>query len=225
MVSPARKHFQKTMAAVAAGASAPSEPQNGDQYALMSAALVEDRRRLHDIQSIERKIELKAELLPAYQPYIEGVLEGGNGAQDDVFMLLMLWHLDVGDLVRGLTMAEYALKHNMPPPDTHQRTTATLVAEEVADHVLRLDLEQAENLTHLLELAVHTDTLTKEHDMHDQVRAKLYKAIGYLLRALEQLPEALAALKRALALNEQVGVKKDIERLERAINKQTATGG
>jgi hypothetical protein len=47
------------------------------------------------------------------------------------------------------------------------------------------------------------------------VKAKLFKAYGYLLRDKGNDEQALSALNRALDLNERVGVKKDIERLER----------
>lgn len=220
MTSPARRHFQQAQAAKAAGATAAHEPQKGDAHDLMHMALVEDRRRLHDIQSIERKIEVKAELLPNYQPYIDGVLEAGQGAQDDVLMTLMIWHLDVGDIERGLTIAAYALQHGLETPDQHKRTTATLVAEEIADYYLRLnDDAYPENALALLE---HTEALTRDHDMHDQVRAKLFKALGQYQRDSDP-DTALSSLKRALDLNDKVGVKKDIERLEREL-KNTAAG-
>ncbi len=227
MVSPARRHYQKTMAAQAAGQSEPEQVQTGDTYALMSAALVEDRRRLHDIQSIERKIELKRELLPQYQPYIDGVLSEGVGAQDDVLMVLMIWHLDVGDLDRATEIARYALQHDLTPPDTYKRSTATIIAEESSDQVLREVPEDPDTATRLLQLMSELTTMTEPHDMPDQVRAKQFKAIGYLHRALgnpESLEPALNALKRALDLDERVGVKKDIERLEREIKNSAQQG-
>ena len=63
----------------------------------MLAQLYEDKRKLKEIRSIETKIELKRKLLPNYEPYINGVLAGGKGAQDDVLMMVMLWRLDTKD--------------------------------------------------------------------------------------------------------------------------------
>ena len=59
--------------------------------------------------------------------------------------------------------------------------------------------------------------------MPDEVRAKLHKAIGYGLAASDPA-KALDHLRRALQLFANVGVKKDIERLEREL-KNSATGG
>jgi len=63
------------------------------------------------------------------------------------------------------------------------------------------------------------ERLTGDADMHDQIRAKLAKAAGYALRAAGRYEDALAKLKRALELDERIGVKKDIEQLEREIKK------
>src|SRR5690625_1567311 len=102
MTSPARRHWLKATAAAQAAEAEQHQPQTGDAYEIMKATLIEDRRRLHDVHSVERKVELKRELLPQYQEYVEGVLEAGQGAQDDVLATLMVWHLDVGNLQQAV---------------------------------------------------------------------------------------------------------------------------
>lgn len=235
MASPARKHWQRATAAAQSAAAASSKPQTGDAYQLMKAALIEDRRRLHDVQSIEKKIELKRELLPQYQAYIQGVLEKGNGAQDDVLTTIMVWLLDVGYISDAVEVAEYALKHGLNPAEQYQRSTAALLVEESADTLLRHDIkpvwEKGKVVNAGKDLDVHRvsldqmqkiEWLTDGHDMHDQIRAKMYKAIGYLALLTGQYESAMAALKRALELNDQAGVKKDIERLEGLVNSDKA---
>jgi hypothetical protein len=226
MTSPARKHFQRVAAAKAA-ADAGESTMSGDAHQLMLAALVEDRRRLKDIQSIERKIEVKRELLPNYAGYVSGVLESGQGAQDEVLMTVMIWCFDTGETSLGLDIAEYALRHDLVPPDRYQRGTAAIVAEEVAVHALReLDGDHAVPESVLRNLERARD-LTADADMHDQIRAKLHKAMGYALRATghhdeapEAFEQALEHLRRAVELDDRIGVKKDIERLERELKKQ-----
>ena len=107
----------------------------------MKAALIEDRRRLSDIQSIERKIEAKRGMLPVYQPYIAGVLESGAGAQDDVLMTLMVWYLDIGDIASAVPIAAYAIKHNLSPADQYQRSVVAIFAEESSDTLLRTGIK------------------------------------------------------------------------------------
>ena len=96
-------------------------------------------------------------------------------------------------------------------PDQYKRDVATVLAEEIADQSLKaLAAEQPANGVALLDVS----ELTEGEDMPDEVRAKLYKAIGYAWRAAGDLNAAKEALTRALALHDRVGVKKDIERLE-----------
>ncbi|HJW26422.1 MAG TPA: terminase endonuclease subunit [Rhodocyclaceae bacterium] len=217
MVSPAKAHFLRVSAA--ALAVAPAVSPNASQYELMLAKLAEDRRRLKDVQSIERKAEVKRQLLPEYAPWIEGVLAGNSGVQDDVLMTIMVWRIDIGDIAGALPLAKYAIAHKLVLPDQYQRTTACLIAEETADMALKGAITDIEALQQVLDL-------TADEDMPDEVRAKLYKAIGYALRdgamgndagSQEQLTQARDHLQRALSLHDKVGVKKDIERLETAI--------
>ena len=214
MTSPARRHFERVSAALAA-ADAGEAPMQGEAYELMQAALFEDYRLLKSTQSMERKAEIKRELLPKYAEYVAGVLEAGQGAQDDVLMRVMLWRIDAGDLAGAIAIAKYATQHGLTPPDQFERGTPAIIAEEVADQALKqLDVEDADALTllaHLLEV----ERITQDADMHDQIRAKLHKALGYACRATGQLDDAQHHLERALALNDRIGVKKDLERLER----------
>lgn len=229
MQSPARKHFARVTAAKAAGAANPGRPQNGEQYEIHAAALWEARRTLKAIKSTEAKVAKKQEILPDFDAYVTGVLEGGNGAQDDVLMTVMLWRLDVGDLAGGIAIAEYALRHGLDTPDRFERDTASLVVEQVAEEAMQL-LEapyqegaegEAAAANDAAEMAMHltrVEALTESADMHDQIRAKLHKALGYAQRARgNHAEDALTHLRRALELNDRVGVKKDIEKLEREL--------
>lgn len=214
MTSPARRHFERVSAALAA-ADAGEAPMQGEAYELMQAALYEDYRLLKSTQSMERKAEIKREILPKYAEYISGVLEAGQGAQDDVLMRVMLWRIDAGDLAGAIAIAKYATKHGLTPPDQFERGTPAIIAEEVADQALKQLEEEGVDTTALLVHLVDVEALTRDADMHDQIRAKLHKALGYACRATGQLNDAQHHLERALALNDRIGVKKDLERLER----------
>lgn len=222
MVSPAKAHFLRHQAEAEAATAADAQPmQNATQYELMLAKLLEDRRRLKAVQSIESKIAVKRELLPEYAPWIEGVLAGGRGGQDEVLMSVLVWRIDVGDFAGALPIARYAIAHKLTLPDQYQRKLPCLLAEEVADTALKactagqpVDVESLDQVAEL----------TAEEDMPDEVRAKLFKAMGYAQRETDK-PIALILLNRALQLHDKVGVKKDIERLEREIrNADTPPG-
>lgn len=220
MKSPARKHFEQVSAAKAAGAATPGQQQAGEQYELHARALYEATRTLKSIKSIQAKIEKKRELLPDFLPYIDGVLSEGNGAKDDVLMTMMVWCIDVGDFEKALAIGAYAVKHNIDTPDRYARDTVSILAEEVAEGVKSALAKEGADADALANVMARAAAIVDGHDMHDEIKAKLHKAYGYALRAAEDPQSALAQLKEALALDERIGVKQDIQQLERLIKKQ-----
>lgn len=219
MTSPARKHYQQVTAAKAAGAATPGQQQAGEQYELHAAALWEARRTLKSIKSIQAKIEKKRELLPDFMPYVNGVLAEGTGAKDDVLMTLMVWCIDVGDFEKALEIGAYAVKHNLDTPDQYDRDTVSILAEEIAEGVKAQLEKEGADADALANVMARTVAIVSDADMHDQIKAKLHKSYGYALRAAEDAEEALHQLKQALALNEKIGVKQDIQQLERQLKK------
>ncbi|WP_322027293.1 terminase endonuclease subunit [Burkholderia sp. BCC1977] len=212
--TPARIHFERVSAARAAAAAAPGETMAGaTPYELMLRKLAIDRRALKGVQSVTRKIEQKRKLLPEYADYVAGVLAGGRGAQDDVLVTVMVWRIDAGDYDGALAIATYALKHGLVMPDQFDRSLASVVAEQFADAALQSFMEDGSFNAASLETIAE---LTEQGDMHDQIRAKLYRALGYAVQEDEPV-RALEYLRRALKYNERVGVKKDIDRLTKQV--------
>lgn len=217
MLTPARRHRMRAASAKESEAASEGMAQTGDAYEFMLAALTEDRRRLSDIQSIQSKVELKATLLEQYQPYIDGVLESGSGAKDDVVSTLMIWHVDCGEIEGALKIAAYMLKHNMPSPDSYERTLATIVAEEVSDHYLR-KAAASDSISEDYDLINSALEMTLGFDMPDPVRAKLYKAVGFALRDKQEYSAAKDLLSKALELDARAGVKAEINKLEKQLS-------
>lgn len=227
MISPAKQHFHRVTAAQVNASDAGGERTlaNANHYELMLGKLAQDKRRLSDVQSMETRAKIKAELLPEYEPWIQGVLEGNQGVQDDVLMTVMVWHIDAGQLFEALKIAAYAIQHKLKMPDQYKRSTAVVVAEEVADACIK---DFAAGSAIPLALLQQTIDITDGQDMPDEVKAKLYKALGFALldeslvpselpTQLSRMQFALDSLRTALALHDKVGVKKDIEKLERDI--------
>lgn len=219
MTSPAALHMMRVSASETAR-QAVAPLRNATAYEQMLVKLAADCRTLKQIRSTERKADKKRELLPFYLPWVAGVLANGKGAQDDIVMTIMLWRLDADDIAGALEIARYALTYGLTMPvGGHRRTTPYLLAEEVALSAQRLrDANQSPELALLLD----TLALTERADMPDIVRAKLHKITGYLLRDKGELPEALAHLQRAIQLERTIGVKKDIEQLERQLKPKPA---
>ena len=227
--TPAQRHRMTAMAAMAAASSTqnPHGEPTGSAYELTLAQLHAHMRTLKNIQSVERKIEAKRTMLGDFEAYLDGVLQADAGGQDVVVGTLLVWHIDVGNFAQALALAEYALRHAVALPDQYQRTLPTLLLDEVSEAAIAGKLTGPDALAYLAKV----DMLTQDHDAHDQARAKLHKAIGWACMGKtsandadpKDLPPDVAALalkhlRRAMELNDKVGVKKDIERLERAVD-------
>lgn len=224
-----RNQLRKRAAQEAAAAAPAALMEGATTYEVMLAKLQQDQFRLKQVQSTEGKAKLKAELLPEYVPYIEGVLSAGQGAQDDVLVTVMVWRFDASDFDGGLQIAEYVLRHQLVMPDRFNRTTGCLVAEEVA--TAALNAQKAGKPFPLVTLN-RTAELTADQDMPDEARAKLVLAQGraqlahlnYDAEALTQderawLQFGIDLLKRAIELHNSCGGKKDLERAERLLKK------
>lgn len=121
MTSPAQRHMMRVSAAMTAQRKA-APLRHATVYEQMLVKLAADQRTLKAIYSKELKAAKKRELLPFWLPWVNGVLEQGKGAQDDILMTVMLWRLDTGDIAGALEIARYALKYGLTMPGKHRRT-------------------------------------------------------------------------------------------------------
>lgn len=230
MLSPVQRNQLRRRAALESAAVAPAMTMGGaTAYEQQLMALAQDRLRLKQVQSGQGKAELKRQLIPAYLPYVEGVLSAGNGAQDEVITTLMVWNIDAEDYDQALTIGEYVLTHDLKMPDRFARTTACLLAEEVANGALRKLKADDTFDNQILSRAI---ALTAEHDMPDQARAKLHLAAGKSILneqanteapLVEQLEMAHTHLARAIDLHDNCGGKKDLEQVNRLLKKHADT--
>lgn len=232
------RHLARHAAAALAGtaltpSAAAAAPVVNPEYAAVLEQLGEDLHRLANTQSVELKVKAKAEMIGRYDDWVLGALvagEDGKAAQDEIVATMLVWNIDVQNWTMALQIGAHVLTHRLSLPERYKRTPATLIAEEIADASLKV-VEAVDHGT-----LIATQVLTDGHDMPDQVRAKLMKAIGRKLMSEADafdpdaegasaggkpalISAALAALKRALVLDEKAGVKKDIENLERELKK------
>jgi hypothetical protein len=192
--------------------------------------LTVDLRRLKEIHSIERKIEAKREMLPEYTPWVEGILAAGvasgRGVAEDVLPTMMIWRIDTGDFAGAMPLIEHVLRHDVPLPARYARSAPAFIVEQVAIAALKA---QKAGEPFDLDMLEQIETLTAHVDMHDEIRAKMMKAIGAeLVRQSDAIdaasPEyriaaerALVPLKRAQALHDRSGVTTQMKRLEKAL--------
>lgn len=207
MKTPAQRHLDRMNGALR-GAQDDFRPET-TAYQMQLFKLRQDKMRLKQLQSRQLKTELKKTLVTEHYDWCQGVVESNAGQQDDVLITVLVWLFDIGDFKQAYPLACYALQHNMQTPDQYKRKLPTLIAEEVANSALML-IQKEEFVD--ADLLVEYLELTRECDMPDEVRAKLYKAIGL---STDNLSIAINSLEQALICDPRAGVKKKLEQLLR----------
>ncbi|MBZ6367531.1 MULTISPECIES: phage terminase small subunit [Enterobacter] len=228
MLTPAQKHFQKVMAERRGQADEESDIQRTAHEQILHRLRM-DLSRLSGVQSEETKAEMKKSMLPEYEGWIEGTLDGDNGRQDEVITRLMVWAIDCRDYALALRLGRYVVRHGLTLPDNFNRTAATFLTEEMSKPLLTLAAADADaDLSSGVAVLDEVAEIVADSDMPDVVRAKLCKARALARRGATDITtkaEALALFREALTRNPNAGVKKEIATLAREVKKLSADGG
>lgn len=224
MLTPAQKHFQKVMAERHGKTDEQSDTARTAHEQIMHRLRM-DQSALKRVQSDQAKAAMKRQLLPHYEGWIEGTLDGDSGRQDEVIVTLMVWAIDAGDYALAVRIGRYVVTHGLLMPDRFNRTAATVLVDEICDPILvQVKADDATDVTPYLAVLDEVADFTAGSDMPDVVRAKLCKARAFALRngTTEEQITALELLRQALTLDAGAGVKKEIDRLARVVKKAAA---
>ncbi|MCC2603009.1 phage terminase small subunit [Sphingopyxis yananensis] len=247
-MSLARRHRDKILA----GLSAANAPENGAgtvaPAAITMAAgeakprdipaeraaqqiglrLTHDLRDLKGIKGIDQKVAHKKKQIGEYAAWIEGLLEAdaglGTGIAAEIAPTIMVWHIDIGDYEAALPIGAFLIRHGAAMPARYNRDPASVLTEEIAAAALK---QQAAGESFCVNVLLNLETIVDGIDMHDEIRAKLNKAIGSeMLRAGETVPaneadayltSAGAYLAEAQRLHDRIGVKDRLKRVAKLI--------
>ncbi|WP_323082419.1 phage terminase small subunit [Klebsiella variicola] len=224
MLTPAQRHFQRVMAERHGNTDEQSDTARTAHEQIMHRLRM-DQGALKRVQSDQAKAAMKRQLLPHYEGWIEGTLDGNRGRQDEVIVTLMVWAIDAGDYALAARIGRYVVTHGLLMPDRFNRTAATVLVDEICDPILvQVKADDATDVTPYLAVLDEVADFTSGSDMPDVVRAKLCKARAFALRngTTEEQTTALELLRQALTLDAGAGVKKEIDRLARVVKKATA---
>ncbi|HDY0315138.1 TPA: terminase [Escherichia coli] len=228
MLTPAQRHFQRVMAERRGQVDEESDIQRTAHEQILHRMRM-DLSRLSGVQSEETKAEMKKSMLPEYEGWIEGTLDGDSGRQDEVITRLMVWAIDCRDYALALRLGRYVVRHGLTLPDNFNRTAATFLTEEMSKPLLTLAAADADaDLSSGIAVLDEVAGIVADSDMPDVVRAKLCKARALARRGATDITakaEALALFREALTRNPNAGVKKEIATLAREVKKLSADSG
>lgn len=171
---------------------------------------------LSSIKSIQERIAKKAEWIGGYAGYIEGCLAESPAPQNTTLVTLMIWAVDVGDFDLALRIAKYAVLNEMAMPEGYKREIAEFVTEGCCDVFIQNEELAVKNVD-VIEKIID---LGDGENMVDEVRAKSYRALGNAYKSARP-SDALTAYTNALRFSQNAGCKKDLNQLEKQLNRQT----
>ncbi|HBS2867454.1 TPA: phage terminase small subunit [Klebsiella pneumoniae] len=224
MLTPAQRHFQRVMAERHGKAEDLSDTARTAHEQILHRMRM-DMAALKKIQGEQAKAALKRQMLPNYEGWIEGTLEGNSGRQDEVITRLMIWAIDVRDYPLAARIGRYVIAHNLAMPDRFNRTAATALVDEICDPILvQVKADDSTDVSPYLAVLDEVAEFTAASDMPDMVRAKLHKARAFALRngTPAEQETALGLLRTALIMDPGAGVKKLIDKLAIQLKKSAA---
>lgn len=171
---------------------------------------------LSGIKSIQERIAKKAEWIGEYQGYIEGCLAESPAPQNTTLIHLMIWAVDVGEYDLTLRIAQYAVLNEMAMPEGYKREIAEFVTEQCCD-VFIANEDLAVKYVDVIEKIID---LGNGENMVDEIRAKSYRALGNAYKSTRP-SDALTAYQTALRYNANAGCKKDVNQLEKQLNRES----
>lgn len=207
MTSPAQRHKQ---AILAQQAVVEDTTANATAYELLLEMLGQHKRSLKGQKSFTTRNALKAELMTEWHDYIDELITNGNGSPNAIVGQLMVWCIDVGDYERAIGLGRYMLANNISMPEQFERDTEDVLAENMATEWLGKD----EPTITLDELLIVQD-LVEGFDLFDEVKAKLYRAIGEACAKTGDTAQAVSYLEQAIDYNPQVGCKPLLNKLKK----------
>lgn len=192
------------------------------------AQLATHVQQLKNVQSMQRKLDMKKEFAPTYDAYIQAQLAEEPAKQDPILTQVMIWLADIGEYERAMEIALYAHEYQLDMPQRFNRDVSTWMTDTFADAAIAAEKAGATDGPTLLMLKDISEA-TVDDDMPDEARAKLHKAMGVAYQALDPdenegcLVDALFHLNRALELDRSCGVKKRRDTLAKVVNAPPVT--
>lgn len=183
---------------------------------LLDNALEEDLRGLKAIKSVERKIEVKRDLLvPKYRDYVARLRS--DGRRHDLLGYYLVWLFDAGQIEAALDLGFYLIDAGVALPERFNRDVSTFMADAVLEWSdAAFDADRSPE-PYFSALFAHVDGSEKAEpwDLPDALRAKYYRLRGLLDERTGDTAAALANLQRAMDLGAKVKTKlNELKRLQ-----------
>lgn len=209
---------------VARQRAATSETQSDNPVvAELETALKNDIASLKTMESIHHRAYAKREKFAKYRHYVSGIIQQERAINDPITRMMLVWASDAFLIEEFIKIATYMIKFDLSLPEGFKTSLSSFIADS-ARAMLTTESEQfkAINATDAERLNALIESIEDpERQPNDEAYAKFLKELGRKVEALgsqSALSRAKAYYEKAQTLNENVGVKNDLKRVEKALN-------
>lgn len=193
---------------------------NINLFEQLKAAMVTDIARIKLVKKLEEKQAIKADLLPAYLPFVNNYVEQGHDYPNSVAVQVMVWLLDTNQIEQGLNIGLHLVKLGTQSlPVQFNRDIQTFIADAVYDWANeQLKANQSAN-PYLEQLA--TVMLEDSWDLHPAVISKTFAMLAKHAFAADLFIDAVAFCTISEKANpEGAGVKTLKAKAQKQIDNQ-----
>lgn len=222
--NPAWRHRQSVLDAKAkAEAEAKGVATGGKEnrdFDLLLSSLENDLRRLGTLpQGTARNAVKRQELIPQYLPHLEKYQAAGHTYANPVLVQVMIWLFDIGDIEQALRLACLAAEQKQQLPERFTRRDIATFAADATLEWAKGQLNQKQAIEPHFS-AVLALVESGKWQIHDAIQVKFLRL--QVDQVKDSAPaQALEFCRRIIALDPGAQLKTIIERLEKAIAKQT----
>lgn len=189
-------------------------PMMDDKDRLMLVGLESDLSRLSDIQSHQKRDEVKRdELLGRYREYLKQLLIDANPRTPEVVFWNMCWAIDAGDVEWAITLGKFAIQHEIDTPERFRRDIRNTFTGDLSRLALQRQ-KKGESAPFILDVL----SLTNDWDLLDEISADLWKAAATEYETAADYQQALHYYQKASDAHPRARVQRAIMRMQKQID-------
>lgn len=212
------KADKKQLANINTDNTALLKKDTGNNNTVVNGQLSVDLGRLSKLDSIEDKIALKkGELVPKYLPLVNEYIESGEIYQNPMFVRVIIWLFDIGDVDQFIKLAKRAIAQGQSAPDGFKTDLPTFVVSQFAEWAN--EERKAKRSSSPYIEAVADAVACEEWEVNQPiVKCLLFKCMGQYADAAERYQDAVTWYERAKEANPKGhGVKIILEKAQKKI--------
>ncbi|UNM95500.1 phage terminase small subunit [Ignatzschineria rhizosphaerae] len=217
------KKMREAIAAQISAAVAETQSTN-PILAELEGNLRGDILEMKSMESMQHRHFAKKYKVPKYMHYVSGIVAQDVAVNDPITRMMLVWSADAMLIDEFIQIARYMVKFDIPMPEGFKVSVQTFITDSAKtmtahdgnDQFKAITATQAEEIYQII-----ASIEAPEQQPNDQSYAKFLRELGKKVEALKSkasFQRAKEYYEKALELDQKVGAKNDLERVNKQLN-------